>query len=349
LPQTLSTIKDRAFALESPGAGQGLGEIALPASIRDIGAYVFAGQTELAAISFLGDARSARLAEGAFYLNNGRNYGALRKVIFFCKKAPDINAYISSGMPAYQMNEYRRSWHVYYHVDFYSSKSAFARGNAFATVEIREDMPLEGNVTIPATFMGGAWSCEPGFSFTSRTTDSYYAKMGRDISVAQASSIESKYAYTGGYVCPRVTLCMPDGSVLSEGVDYVYNPTIGILRDGYANNRRGPKAAIYLLGIGNYAGNKMVESFHCGHHGKRGCDDGAHRRQHEFYLRRYSEDTRGRSAHNRLRRYGAGHRGFGLHYLLRRQHRRQCQTGGSSRPRARKWPGHLFRHRYSNL
>lgn len=232
--------------------------LSFPDGIRFIGTEAFGRCASVGTISFRGNARQAEFGSGAFdftYYDSVEKktvYGKLGSVIFYGKKASGIANYIETGTDASKDNDYGRAYRFYYNVKFYNSQSDVNIGKASYTRLVLEDAYPQANA--PSLPDGAVWRCEDGFSLDERAYDSFSVVAGYDLSRATISGLQESYAYTGDFICPVPTVTWIDGRVLVEGVDYVFDTSVGVQRNGYANNYRAGTASIYLLGIGDFAG-----------------------------------------------------------------------------------------------
>jgi hypothetical protein len=257
LPGNLASIGAQAFDHCSR-----LGTISFPARVRNIGQRAFEACSQLRTMVFEGDASAVSFGSRAFYLYDRPGAaGVLERITFRGKKAPSIGDYIVTGGDS-PVNEYRRTYYLYYTVYFYANAAHLAQGGpVLKRSDVREDYTALN--LVPTLTAGNAWRVEPGFAFASPTTDSYYAYVGRDLGAALVSGVKPEYSYyeeadARGYIRPVPVLTMPDGVVLVEGQDYSFDTSKGANGDGYVNNRRQGTASIYLVGINDYAGTKLI-------------------------------------------------------------------------------------------
>ncbi|MDR1088986.1 MAG: leucine-rich repeat protein [Coriobacteriales bacterium] len=276
LPSQLTQIGDSAFerclelrAIALPGPvrsiGNGafllcynLGSIELPVSLERVGERAYQNCSAVSSITFNGNASSVTFGNNAFNLYRDREHmGVLTQVVFRSKKSSTVTNFIQSGGGDFTTyNEYGRNYYQYFTITFYRTVADFNEGRYMSFALVCEDLVALGR----APYLGSnrAWRYEPGYSLASRTTDSYYAYGGYDLSQARVSGVEASYDYTGAYIKPVPVLTMPGGTVLRLDLDYVFDSSVGIYGDGYANNRRQGTASIHLIGINDYAGQNNV-------------------------------------------------------------------------------------------
>jgi len=246
-PHSLERIQTGAFY-----ACQAMTWLEIPASFKQMDNNAFPRCYHIRDITFLGDASHMNIEfqdlDWSLTVSS-----QLARVYYNDKKYPNLAPcfwpYSNSGMP---QNEYGRNWYQYFNIKFYRSKTDFLAGSLYDSVMVRED--LIPTTVLPSPGVGRTWVSEPGFSVYSRATNSFYAFAGADIGEAIITGIDSQYSYTGEYLKPTPTLTMPDGTVLRLGVDYTFDTTQGLNRDGYVNNRRQGTASVNLVGAGDYAG-----------------------------------------------------------------------------------------------
>ncbi len=251
IPSSCTTIGDSAFQ-----GDQFLQDIILGKSVRSIGERAFYHCCAANSIRFLGNAQNVTVGSEAFDLRVYDYTNRLIGLIFMDKKSETVSDYIKLA----DSRGNQLDFDTYYCISFYGSVANYKSGNPMEQLIIRDNVSasyyqdgyLSG--TLPALEQGMQWNCESGFGIDKRTTDSYYAVLGRDISLAQVTPEQSSYYYTGGYLKPSISVTMPDGTELVEGVDWEFDTSRGTNHDGYVNNRHGPDAYICIKGIGNYAG-----------------------------------------------------------------------------------------------
>ena len=247
-----SCVSIGASAFEN---AQLLQDIVLGKSVQSIGEKAFYHCCSASTVTFLGNARNVTVGSSAFDLRVYDCTNRLNALVFMDKKSETVGDYIkiadSRGNPL--------DFHTYYCISFYGSQSNYKSGTPMEQLVIRDNISAayyqDGyrSGSMPALDYGMQWNCESGFDIYKRTTDSYYAILGRDISRAQVIPEQDFYYYTGEYLTPSITV-MLDGKELVEGVDWEFDTSRGKNGDGYVNNRHGPEANIVINGIGDYAG-----------------------------------------------------------------------------------------------
>lgn len=272
---SLRTIGDRAFynnrltsieTMRLPDGFQSIGadafyytgvqKVTFPTSISSIGnrAFKYSGLQEL---TFLGDARNLAIGTEAFNLYESADRpGGLKKVTFMGKKKQGFESFVNTGtMKDRSRFNTQRTYSFYYNVRKYRNQASLAAGLQYGNVVLKED-------TIPSTRLsvkaGQAWNVEDGYAISQRIQDSFYVVLSQDISRATVSGVEPEYDYTGFSIKPVPTLTMPDGTVLVEGRDYIFDPAFSGEDIGYTNNRKMGTAGIHLKGINDYGGTKTA-------------------------------------------------------------------------------------------
>ncbi len=255
-PEGFQYVGDGAFY------GANASRLTFPSTIAYIGTNAFRYCSSITQITFSGDADHLAIGSGAFYIYlSGDNPGSLGKVVFGGKKFADIESRISTGSYVDRPNyDTGRTYKIYYTVRGYNNIADFDAGKASRKVEVLENSyPYSYDELTTNEYY--SWRAEPSFSFYEKTTDSFYLVAGYNLSRATVSGLEDSYAYTGFHLTPPVVLTWVDGRVLEEGTDYVFDTSQGFQHNGYTNNKSMGKATIYMIGIGDFAGQKTADFY----------------------------------------------------------------------------------------
>lgn len=252
MPDSLAYVGDWAFYRCA-----GLDSLNFSSAIEHVGASAFKYCEDVRVVRFKGDAQDVTFGADALHFGIPQYWGLsgkLSRVEFMGKKSSTVTSYIKVGGDT--DNDYRRPYRLYYNVTFYDSESDRKAGIAMGSELVREDSYAIDYA--PELVWTKTWRSEDGFDLGRRTTDSFWACAGYDIGHAAVSGVDDSYYYTGSALRPYPTLTMPDGTVLVEGVHYVFDSSYGANCDGYVNNRRMGTAHIYLKGINEYSGQKVA-------------------------------------------------------------------------------------------
>ncbi len=250
IPASCTTIGTSAFEY-----ARLLEDIVLGKSTQYIGEKAFYGCCNAKTVTFMGNAKNVEVGASALDLRVFQVSNNFTGLIFMDKKSQTVADHIKiwDGLVG------EKSFETYYCISFYGSQSNYKSGTPISQLIIKHDISaayyqdgyLSGS--IPTLESGTQWNCESGFDINKRTTDSYYAILGKDISLAQVIPSQDFYYYTGQYLKPSISVVL-NGSELIEGQDWVFDTSRGTNSDGYVNNRHGPSALIFIRGIGDYAG-----------------------------------------------------------------------------------------------
>lgn len=254
-PEGFTTVGDEAFV-----RARGISNLVFPTTITSIGFQAFYQASSLSAITFEGDAQNVQFGNQAFWLPyNGKEPGVLKEIYFKGKRSQTITDVTYSGTEAQNETNFGRSYNLYFTVKCYVNREAFNAGILYGLpLKVKEDSLVRS--ILPRLTVGSAWLAESGFSLDYPLKDSAWFYGAYDLSYASVSGVEKTYYYTGSRIKPVPILSM-NGRTLTPGVDYVFDSSHGVDRDGYENNLRmsdGDPARIYLKGIGDYTGQKIV-------------------------------------------------------------------------------------------